>query len=63
MNQPLTFDDIVDIDTFDVTGITVQNNRNISDGDSYTLFGEIQRPGDGTSMFIQFSDDDLNGVT
>ena len=60
----LTFDDIVDIDTFDVTGITVQNSRNISDGDSYTLFGggEIQRTGDGTSVFIQFSEDDLNGV-
>ena len=60
----LMFDDVVDIDTFDVLGITVQNSRNISDGDSYSLVGggELQRIGDGTSVFIQFSEEDLNGV-
>jgi len=59
----LTFDDVVDSDNFNVSGITIQTTANISSGDSYSLTNSsFERIGAGNEVEITLSTQDLNGV-
>ena len=60
----LTFDDVISPQTFNVSGITIQNNANITEGDSYTLTSDttFTRLGTGFRMLVTFAEDDFNGI-
>ena len=60
----LTFNDVIDGDTFDPTEITVQNTRNITDGDSFTLNSSTSftRQQTGFVILLQLDSVDLNGI-
>ena len=60
----LTFDDVISPQTFDVSGITIQNNANISEGDSYTLTTDttFTRLGTGFRVLVTLAYDDFNGI-
>jgi len=59
----LTFDEPIDSTSFDVTGITVQGSRGVSDESLYyQLTSSTLLSGDGVEMRILLSDTDVNAL-
>lgn len=59
----LTFDEPIDSSSFDVTGITVQGGRGVSDESLYyRLSSSRPQSGDGVEMHILLSDADVNAL-
>ena len=59
----LTFDEPIDSTSFDVTGITVQGSRGVSDESLYyQLASSTLLSGDGVEMRILLSDTDVNAL-